>query len=290
MPSLAQHQTAKIVKLLAFGDSKTRKTTSLVSLVAADFKLRILDHDNLLGPLRSAILRICPDKLDNVEARQFRDRFKPSTNGELVLDGKAQAWLDTIRMCNHWKYDDIDLGPPASWSDDCILVVDSLTRVCDAAYNLHESMTPITGKRGGEYDRRSAFYDAQKDAEKWLAELTSDRFPVNVIVIGHGDYIKLDDGTIQILPQGVGQKLSPKIPQYFPNIVYYRRSQDKYTIQLESDRMVNLANDAAGRYSGPSLPNETGLATIFSTLRNMEATTTASTKPAITKPILTLRK
>ena len=34
----------------------------------------------------------------------------------------------------------------------------------------------------------------------------------NVIVIAHGTYLDLPDGTKKIFPQGVGQKLSPKIP------------------------------------------------------------------------------
>ena len=106
--------------------------------------------------------------------------------------------------------------------------------------------------------------------EKQIATITSASFPVNTIVIGHGVYMKLDDGTTRILPQGIGSKLSPRFPTYFPNVVYYTNKNDKRTIQLESNRMVNLSNDADLR---GDLPIETGLATIFAALRGQPSET-----------------
>jgi hypothetical protein len=141
--------------------------------------------------------------------------------------------------------------------DDHILVIDSLSRWCDAALNFHESVNQNP-------DNRSTYKNAQDDVEKQISTLTSERFAANLIVIGHGVYLDLDDGTRRILPQGVGAKLSPKIPTYFPNVVYYKNKADVRTIQLGSDRMVNLANDAA--LSG-DLPIETGLSQIFAALR-----------------------
>ena len=70
MTSLAKHPSNDLVKLLLIGDAKSGKTGSLVSLVQAGYKLRILDFDNLLDILKYLILRDCPDKIDNVEVRQ----------------------------------------------------------------------------------------------------------------------------------------------------------------------------------------------------------------------------
>ncbi len=264
MPYLSDHPTRSIVKLLAFGESKTRKTSSLASLVAADFKLFILDFDNLLGALRRRVLATCPEKINNIHYIPLIDEFKVGMKGSDYA-GKPTAYLESLRLLNHWKDGDEDFGNPAEWPDDHILIVDSLSRWCAACYNLHDAFTPKTGSKGRQYDGRAAYWDAQDDMEKQLATITSDKyFPTNVIVIGHGTFIKLDDGTTRILPEGIGAKLSPKIPSYFPNVVYYRRKDDKYTIQLESDRMLNLANDAALK---GELPPETGLATIFAALR-----------------------
>lgn len=263
MPSLANHQSNTLTKLLLIGDSKSGKTGSLVSLVQAGYKLRILDLDNLLDSLKYQIQTHCPDLLGTVEFRTLRDKFKAGALGA-VIDGKPKAWIDSIKMLDNWKYDDVDLGKPAEWGPDCILIVDSLSRLCDAAYDFHESIIPV-GK-SGEYDGRAVYGNAQRDVENLLGMLTSSSMATNVIVIAHGVYQDLPDGTTKIFPQGVGQKLSPKIPQYFPSIIRYKNKSGKRTIQLKSDIMIDLANPKPDQLS-EELPIETGLATFFAALR-----------------------
>lgn len=266
MPNLSAHPSTELVKLLLLGDSKSGKTGSLVSLVKAGYKLRILDFDNLLDILRYKILEICPDLIDTVEYRTLRDPIKAGAAGA-ILDGKPKAWLSAIRMLDHWKYEDVDLGVPATWGPDCILVIDSLSRLCDAAYDFHETITPI-GK-GGDYDGRAVYGNTQDDVEKLLGMLTSPTFATNVIVICHGVYMVQPDGTF-IFPQGVGQKLSPKIPQYFTNYIRYTNRSGKRTIQLESDALIHLAN-ARPNEMAKTLPIETGLADFFAVLREPPA-------------------
>lgn len=263
MPSLADHQSNSYTKLLLLGDAKSGKTGSLVSLVKAGYKLRILDFDNLLDILKYKILDECPGQIDNVEFRTLRDRYKAGASGS-IIDGKPKAWVDAIRMLDNWKYDDVDLGKPSKWGTDTILVVDSLSRLCDAAYDFHEAIIP-RGK-SGDYDGRAVYGNAQDDVEKVLAMLTSRHFETNLIVIAHGTYMDLPDGTKKIFPQGVGQKLSPKIPQYFPNYIRYKNKNGKRTIQLTSDAMIDLANTRPDVLD-KELPIETGLAEFFSALR-----------------------
>lgn len=262
MPSLAQHQSNDFTKLLLIGDSKSGKTGSLVSLVKAGYKLRVLDYDNLLDVLKYMILAQCPESLDNVEFRTLRDKRKAGALGS-ILDGKPSAWINGIKMLDNWKYDDVDLGKPNDWGSDCILVIDSLSRLCDAAYDFHETIIPV-GK-SGDYDGRAVYFNAQNDVENLIGMLTSATFRVNLIVIAHGIYIDLPDGTTKIFPQGVGQKLSPKLPQYFPSVVRYKNQSGKRTIQLKSDAMVDLANPRPDLLS-EALPIETGLATFFAAL------------------------
>ena len=138
MPSLSKHQSNSYVKLLLIGDAKSGKTGSLISLVKAGYKLRILDMDNLLDILVKLIREDCPDLLDTVEARTLRDDRKMTAAGPILT--KAQAFIDATRMLDRWKYKDdegaeIDLGTPSEWGPDCILVIDSLSRLCDAAYD-----------------------------------------------------------------------------------------------------------------------------------------------------------
>ena len=270
MPSLANHQSNNYTKLLLLGDAKSGKTGSLVSLVKAGYKLRILDLDNLLDILKYKVLEECPDNLANVEFRSVRDKYK-ATPGGTMIDGKPKAWTDSIKLLNNWKYTDetsgeeIDYGSPADWGTDTILVIDSLSRWCDAAYDFHEAIIP-RGK-SGDYDGRAVYGNAQDDVEKQLAMLMSDSIKTNVIVIAHGTYMGLPDGTKKIFPQGVGQKLSLKIPQYFPNYIRYKNKAGKRTIQVESDAMIDLANTRPNTLN-KELPIETGLAEFFSALRD----------------------
>jgi hypothetical protein len=241
------------------------KTTALASLAAAGWKLRILDFDNLLDPFVARVRERSPTAVDNVEYRSLRDKYKGSDTG-MVLDGMPKAWTNSLKMLNKWAYNDtdtgeiIDYGAPALWGHDVILVVDSLSRWCDAAYNYHEAAG------GPKSDGRAVYGNAQDDVEKQLASLTSPSFRTNVLVICHGVYQTNPDGTTKIFPQGVGQKLSPKIPQYFPNYIRMTNKAGKRTMQLASDSMINLANNLPEAMATKDLDPTTGLAEIFAAM------------------------
>ena len=116
--------------------------------------------------------------------------------------------------------------------------------------------------------------------------VSSKTFGTNVIVICHGQYMDLPDKTVKIFPQGVGQKLSPKIPQYFPVYVRVVNKADKRSIQIKSNAMIDLAVPAA--IAEKDLTTDTGLAEIFAALRPTAPAAPASAAP---KPkSLTLRR
>lgn len=272
MPSLSNHQSNDYTKLLLIGDSKSGKTGSLVSLVKAGYKLRILDLDNLLDVLKYMIQKECPELISNVEFRTLRDKRKAGSQGS-VIDGAPKAWINMVKMLSNWKYTEdgveTDLGNPGEWGSDCILVVDSLSRLCDAAYDFHESIIPV-GK-SGDYDLRAVYGNAQADVENLVSMLTSPAMKTNLIVIAHVTYQEQPDKTTKGFPQGVGQKLSPKIPQYFPSVVLYTNKGGKRTIQTNSTPMMDLANPKPFEMQ-PSYPIETGLAQFFEVLREVPKT------------------
>lgn len=268
MATLDNHQSNDYVKLLLIGNAKSGKTGSLVSLVKAGYKLRILDLDNLLDILKYMVKAECPQYLTNVESRVLRDKRKATAMGA-VLQGKPSAFINAVKMIERWKYTDvdgteIDLGEPAEWGSDCILVIDSLSRLCDAAYDWMFTITPA-GK-SGERDGRAIYGDAQDAVENLLAMLTSESMTCNLIVIAHILYQDQPDGTKKGFPQGVGQKLSPKIPQYFSSVVLYTNINGKRTLQTISNPLIDLANPAPFAMA-PSYPIETGLADFFKVLR-----------------------
>lgn len=262
MPNLAQHQSNQFVKLLLLGNAKTGKTGSLVSLVKAGYKLRILDLDNLLDILVRYIRKECPDEISNVDFVSVRDKIKTGPQGP-TISGTAKAWATATKLCDHWRYDDTDLGIPAEWGPDCILVIDSLSRLCDAAYDYHEAIIPRG--RSGEFDGRAVYGNAQDAVEKFLAMLTSNGMQTNVIVIAHVTFQEQPDGKLKGFPQGVGQKLSPIIPQYYPNVVLYTNEGGKRVMRTNSTALVDLCTSDPFN-TAPSYPIETGLADLFRVL------------------------
>lgn len=286
MATLDNHQSNEYVKLLLIGDAKSGKTGSLVSLVKDGYKLRILDLDNLLDILKYMVKAECPQYLANVESRVLRDKRKASAMG-VVLQGKPTAYINAVKMIERWKYTDldgteVDLGEPADWGPDCILVIDSLSRLCDAAYSWMLTITPV-GKSGMQHGE-AVYGDAQKAVANLLEMLTSESMTCNLVVIAHITYQDQPDGTRKGFPQGVGQKLSPKIPQYFSSVVLYTNRNGKRTIQTTSNPLIDLANPAPFAME-KEYPIETGLAQFFAVLRNppkQETTAIPSRPKAVT--------
>jgi hypothetical protein len=172
-------------------------------------------------------------------------------------------------MMEHWKTDDEDLGDPAEWGPNWIFVLDSLSRFCDAAYDFREPLTPRS-RQTGQSDARATYGDAQDAVEKVLANLTSSGFGTNVIVIAHLMYMTIKDPSggdiIKAFPQGVGQKLSPKIPQYFPSVVHFYNHNGRRTLRTNSTPLLDLANPKPFEMS-KEYQIETGLADFFAVLR-----------------------
>jgi hypothetical protein len=270
MTLLSQHHSEKSTKLLFMGDSSSGKTGSLVSLVDTGYKLRILDFDNGLDPLVKQIQHRCPDKIDNVEYRTFRDKYKktPVLRGSQV-DGIPKAFTDALLMLDNWKYkaadgQEIDLGRPAEWGEDVIVVIDSSTFLGDAALNWAMAMNP------GAKDGRQWYFAAQTAFENCIGLLTSEEFKPNVIVIAHIQYSTLQDGTTQGFPTSVGSALGPSIPTYFNNIALMDKegigSSIKRIIRTIPTAIISLKNSAPFAMA-PTYPIETGLADFFAKVR-----------------------
>lgn len=269
MPSLSQHQSNDYTKLLIMGDSGSGKTGALASLVAADYKLRVLDYDNGLEVLKQYILKECPDKIDNVEFRTFRDKRRSSPEGS-VIDGIPKAFSDGIKMLDRWRYKlkdgtEVDYGVPSSWGPDTILVLDSLTFFSIAAYDFREPLVPRS--RDGKYDQRAVYGDAQDAVENILAFINAESFQTNVIVISHVKYMEREDGKRKGYPTTIGSALSPNVPTYFNTLALCEtREGGRRTIQTAATEMIDLKNPKPFEMQ-KSYPIGTGLAEIFGVLR-----------------------
>lgn len=285
MPSLANHQSNLYTKLLLEGDSGSGKTGALTSLVSAGYTLRILDMDNGLETLKTFVGKECPDKLANVEYRTLRDKYKASPLGP-ILAGPPTAFVDAIKMLDRWKYGDTDLGVPAAWGPETILVIDSLTFLSDSAFEWAVGLNPSAK------DPRQWYGAAQDAIEKVLALLSSSNFETNVIVISHIKYMETSEGP-KGYPTSVGSALSPVIPRYFNSVAMCRtKPGGKRMIQTATTGIVDLKNpkpfEMAKEYE-----LETGLADFFAVLREPpRQTPKPAAKPLIkaATPTLAIRR
>lgn len=257
MTSLANHQSNDFTKLLLSGDSGSGKTGALASL-AKTYSLRILDMDNGLDSLKSYILKECPERINSVEFRTLRDDYTSSPTGPKVA--KPKAFVEALKMLDNWKYDDVDLGDPAGWGSDCILVIDSLTFFADAAFNWAVGLNP-TAK-----DPRQWYGSAQSAVEDTLALLTSGSFKTNVIVTSHFRYMENLDGSKKAYPTAVGSALGPTIPRYFNNWAQVENKNGKRQIQVGATPMIDLKNTKPFEAIKP-YPIDNGLAEFFGVLR-----------------------
>ena len=254
------HQSNDIVKMLYVGTSGSGKTGSLASLVEDGYELRVLDMDNGLDYLINHIKRNCPKRIDQIDYISIRDKMKSDKRLGAKPAGNSRAYVEAIQYLDEWD----DGSKPQEWGDNIIFVLDSLTLFGRAALRWAEGMNP-TAKDGRQW-----YAQAQKSVLDVLDMLTSSEFKANVIVISHIDFVEHEDGSIKGYASSVGKALGPKIPAVFNTMVMAKstkrgRDMRREIVTLPAEG-VDLKNSSAGGLP-QSLPLETGMATIFKTLK-----------------------
>lgn len=266
--NLANHQSTQTVKMLLVGDSGAAKTGSLISLVKADYKLRVLDYDNGLDILAKLVREQCPEKAANVDYQTLRDKRK-TTGTQTVFDGTPMAFTKGMQLLDHWKYKaedgtEVDLGKPSEWGPDTVIVVDSLKFMGDAAYNRAEALNP------GAKDGRVLYGVGQEGIMQVLDILTSDWIKCHVVVITHVQLQERGDGTTKGFPAALGKALGPEIPKYFNSIVMAETAGSgasfKRQLRTTPTAFLDLKNPG-GEKIPAILSVNTGLAEFFNALR-----------------------
>ena len=272
MAKLNDHSSLKYVKALYMGDPGTAKTGSLTSLVAAGYKLRIYDFDNLLGSLVQYVNKECPAKAENVSFQTFTDKQKGVDNPLVMaggamkvvpfVDGMPDAFSRALKQLNHWKTADEDFGPASAFGEDTVVVIDSLTSMSNAAFRYVQYMNP------GARDQQAYYHAAQQLVMSVISLLGSEGFQTNVILIAHLHYSENQVGLTKGFPRAVGAALGPQIGAYFNAVLLAESTNNSRVIRTNSTGIVDLKNPAPFKV-GDKLPLNTGLADFFTAVRSI---------------------
>lgn len=307
MPSILSDDAAP-AKILLIGKSGAGKTGSLASLVAAGYNLRIIDTDKGIRPLRSLLTDkrypyasvIAARKIDLEAAVRFvpidttmklRNVTHKMPNGnstsEMILaPNDAKAWPRVLSLLDHWKEDDIDLGPVSSWTTDDVLVIDSFSTLAKCVYYFSQSLNGRLGARDAGYDYQRDVGEAQSQLTRLLELLYASTVACNVIVISHITWVdesqgvasrpKTTDGSgAQIFsspdgyPSAIGRALSPQMGKYFNDCFVVRANGTGNAVQRHISTVPQdgvIAKNSV--YLEREYPVAHGLATIFAALRN----------------------
>src|SRR5271167_481522 len=270
MTKLANHQSAQTTKLLLVGDNGSGKTGALASLASAGYSIRILDLDNGIDVLRSlltdpkyisgpaAIYK--SDSIERIDFETITDPMK-SVAGKL-MPSKATAWQRAVGLLDNWKTSSSDFGPLTTWTSKDVLVIDSLTFICNAAMQFVLSMNA----RLGQQPHQSDWYQGQQLIEGLCQKLFDEAIKCNVVINCHVTYIGEDGSPLKGYPATLGKALSPKIGSYFNAILMAKTVGKTRKILTNTSGIIELKNTSPGRVQA-EYPIETGLADYFAAVR-----------------------
>lgn len=260
MTKATDHKSSEFVKLLFIGNSGAGKTGALTSLVEAGYELRIIDMDSGLDALIHLVRASDPSLLEKIEFNTFRDKIKMTASGPKVV-GSPKAYVNALDALEEWPDDKSD---PAEWGPGRVLVVDSLTRMGDAAFHWAKAADPTNR------DPRRWYKTAQDLIRDLLANLTSDGFNTNVIVISHIELVDTQ-GVTKGYASAIGKALGPKIPSYFNTFIL---SETKGSGEKMKRMIKTIPNPTIDHLKTPSPKMEAeydikdGLAKIFKELKS----------------------
>lgn len=252
MPSMLEHESNSIVKVLLAADSGSGKTGALASLVDAGFNVRVLDFDNGLSVLKGYVKD--KSKLANVH---FVDKLQDEVKlvaGRVGIT-KAPAFQRAMEALDKGGRDfwGADIPPVLQWTPHDILVIDSLTMAGRASLQ----MVMVANAAGLKNPEIQHYGTAMENIEKWVQTLTSSAVGCHVIINTH---ITGVEGDARLYPDALGSKLPPKIGKYLDNVVGLRLKGGKRVFLTQQDGLLALKTAVP---LPEQLPIETGWTTIF---------------------------
>ena len=287
----------RTVRMMVVGYPGTAKTGLLAVLVDAGFKLRVLDYDGNLDPLYGYS---DPAMHGNISALHFEDPIKVGPTFTAPT-GVPQAFVNGLHAMDRWRCfadtgefvppnakpaegrEIIDLGSSKDWGPDTIVVLDTLTKMGDAAF--YRAMA-LLGKTPANMTIQGQML-AQNEQLAFIKKLRSPSNRFHVIVNSHlktispKDVQKGDTDLTQelkqriadvvptkLFPRALGQELPQHIGGEFSTLVKAESKpmaggRVKRVIRTQPEAFLDLKVPAR---APAELPVENGLLHLFNAL------------------------
>lgn len=219
-------------KILLLGESGSGKTCALASLLDAGYNVRVLDTDNKIAVLKN-ILGDPKSKFkkDSLSRLSYITMYDPMRflNGVPVAT-KSVVWPKTTEMLTKWVNKDeafgtvCDHGPLESWTDNDVLVLDTLSSLARGALTFHLAFNGVLGKQRTQNEARRDVGAAQQYLRTLMQTLTAANIRCHLIVNTHIIYVRKDgsgeltpgdNAPTQGFPTAIGRALSPELPGMF---------------------------------------------------------------------------
>jgi hypothetical protein len=294
MPTIDKFVASPVTKVIYLGHTGAGKTGSLAALAAAGYNVRILDLDNgaevLMdfalnprSPYRSAkpgswTLEQCKGIEKRLHVIKLTEHMEYMPAVQKFVP-KGDAWGRTIQLLNDWKDEDDQPGNIDKWGPQDVLVIDSLSRLSDAAMDFQLKMS-------GRLLKRPEIADwglGQELIEDLLRTLYSPEVNTNIVVCAHIQFVETAAGPSRGFPQTLGKKLPPRIGQYFNHALLASVSgqgpEAKRMISTSTYGIIELKNTAPLRVKA-EYPLDSGLADYFHDVRSSTATPPSSGEAA----------
>ena len=258
-----------IVKAILAGESGNGKTGALISLIEADYNLRILDLDDGLDFLRSLILERCPERIQQVNYHTIKQEMR-ILGSKLTVKGMPTVFNNAMKALNNWD-EEAGISHLYTWGPKDILVIDSLTFLAQAAFLLSKG---LNGRLGTPVTDRRDYGNAGITLEDFFNFICAEQVKCNIIGITHISHHEMEDpnGKMQLVgtyPALIGKKIETKLGTYFNSILCVHRkgtgTNEKRIILTKNHKLLKLKG--ASTTVPAELPIETGLADFFKLVR-----------------------
>jgi hypothetical protein len=293
-------------KILLIGDQGQGKTGAKAALVAAGYKLRMVDADRGARILRSLLtdprypyadymkkagidprepgrISVIPIDVDfDIVSTPKRDAAGRTTFTDMFSPTSSKAWNSVVKLVKHWvEPDGTDYGSMYDWGPDTILDFDTMSTLAEIAKYWCQDLNGHLGAIIDEHGRDTG--GAQEMIMRLMSAITNSKVACNVIVTAHIKRVDMSNDVPQSaeqrlrdkkplelkgFPMVIGQAVSPYIGKKFNDqFVVERTGNGKHAERRIHSVPVSNTDTKNSAFVDPEYSLESGLAEIFAALR-----------------------